>query len=35
MGAAGWRIVNEKFNIQTQVEQLQNLYIQLIRKQGH
>lgn len=30
MGEAGWRIVNQKFNIKTQVRQLEQLYMDLI-----
>jgi len=30
MGENGWRIVNEKFNIQAQVEQLRKLYLDMI-----
>jgi glycosyltransferase involved in cell wall biosynthesis len=34
MGKAGWQLVNRKFNIQTQVEQLKNLYLRLIGTYG-
>lgn len=31
MGEAGWKIVNQKFNVVTQVESLKNLYLELIK----
>lgn len=31
MGDAGWEVVNKKFNIKTQVEKLEKLYLNLIR----
>lgn len=34
MGENGWQIVNDKFNIQGQVEQLRNLYLNLIGNYG-
>ena len=34
MGENGWQIVNDKFNIQGQVEQLRKLYLDLIGNYG-
>ena len=34
MGAEGWNIVNQKFNIERQVEKLEALYIEQLRAYG-
>ena len=34
MGAEGWRIVNQKFSIERQVEQLRDLYLQQLQAYG-
>lgn len=34
MGAEGWRIVNQKFSIQRQVEQLKDLYLEQLKAYG-
>ena len=34
MGAAGWKIVNQKFSIQRQVEQLKELYLEQLQAYG-
>lgn len=34
MGSEGWRIVNQKFSIQRQVEQLKDLYLEQLRAYG-
>jgi glycosyltransferase involved in cell wall biosynthesis len=31
MGAAGWRIVNQKFSIERQVDQLKELYLEQLQ----
>jgi glycosyltransferase involved in cell wall biosynthesis len=34
MGAAGWNIVNQKFNIERQVDKLEGLYIEQLNAYG-
>lgn len=34
MGAEGWRIVNQRFSIERQAKQLQDLYLEQLRAYG-
>jgi glycosyltransferase involved in cell wall biosynthesis len=34
MGAQGWKIVNQRFNIERQVDQLKELYLEQLRAYG-
>jgi hypothetical protein len=34
MGAEGWKIVNQKFSIQRQVEQLKDFYLEQLKAYG-